>query len=525
VADAPVAILGFDAAESALVRHGIDEGWLPTLARLVETGRWVALSPVPSGFYNTSWASTVTGQDVFAHRAIFDRKLEPGSYRIVDVRAASIGQPPFWRYLSDAGVRSTIASIYSAPVLPSFQGAQAQGWGSIDPYFAKFEEKAFDPPEVEQLLDRAVGNRQALYHLTPPRTSSDFRRYRNRMLRSVEQQTRGLVALVEETEWDLFFASFSEPHQAGHLLWHLADPGHSAHDPDAPEDLKDALFAIYRAVDAGFARVIQRLPHECRVFVLTPHGMAPNYIQDPSELILESGGWLVRRSGVSAGGIRKQLLRQAWSLGRRATPARVRRAVAGRIGGDGLRAAMPLAHIDWQRTRAFALPSDMTSYIRINLQGREPEGIVAAGRDYELVCDELSEAFGSLTHADSGARAVEQVVRVDRALGRPPEDAMPDLCVVWADTERITRLNVNGDAKVSIRSDDPRTGQHRHLGFLIGAGPGIDHDRQETTANLLDVAPTALALLGVDRPPVLSGRPIDAFCDAAAPRQAGHRPR
>lgn len=507
---APVAILGFDAAESALVRQGIDEGWLPTLAGLVEAGQYAALSPAPSGFHNTSWACTITGQDAAAHQAIFDRLLEPGSYRIVDVPASSLRRPPFWRYLSDAGVRSTIASIYISPVLPSFRGTQVQGWGSNDPYFAKLNEIAIDPPEVEQLLHRAVGKRQALYRLTVPRTSSEYRRYRDRMIGSVDEQTRGLVALAEGTEWDFFFGSYSEPHQAGHLLWHLADPGHPAHDPDADPDLKDALAAIYRAVDAGLGRVIERLPAGCRTFVLTPHGMAPNYVEDPSELLLECGGWFARRTGISNGGVRKQVLRTGWGLARRVTPTRLRLATQGRFSNDGLRSEMPLSHVDWQRTRAFALPSDMTGYIRINLEGREPEGIVSPGKEYDLLCDELSEAFGSVT-TESGAPAVERVVRVDRLCGGQVEGWLPDLCVVWADSERPGRLHLPGHGEVDMPAEDSRTGQHRHLGFMIGAGPGIEPSPEPGTANLLDIAPTALALLGVEPPPDLSGRPIEAF--------------
>jgi predicted AlkP superfamily phosphohydrolase/phosphomutase len=512
MAEAPVAFFGFDAAESSLVRHGIEEGWLPTLASLAEAGRWAALAPVPSGFYNTSWASTVTGQDVFAHQGLYDRQLEPGSYRIVDVPATSIRQPPFWRYLSDAGVRSTIASIYSAPILPSFRGSQAQGWGSIDPYFAKFEETTFEPPDIEQVLRRAAGVRQALYRIRAPKTSDDVRRYRDLLLRSIDQQTRGVIALVEETDWNFFFASFSEPHQAGHLLWHLTDPAHPSYDPEAEGDLKEALPAIYRAVDEGIGQTIERLPDGCRTFVVTPHGMAPNYIQDPSEALLESGGWLVRRVGVSGGGgLRRQAMRTAWSVGRRVTPTRLRLAAQSRLSRDGVRAQMPLAHVDWQRTRAFALPSDMTAYVRVNLQGREPEGIVAPGREYEQLCNELGDVLGSLTHAVSGAPAVERVIRYDTLFGRPAEGSMPDLCVVWADTQRLDRLTIPGHGTIEAPTGDPRTGQHRHLGFLLGAGPGIGAGREEASAGLLDVAPTALALLGVDQPTSLPGTPIEAF--------------
>jgi arylsulfatase A-like enzyme len=46
---------------------------------------------------------------------------------------------------------------------------------------------------------------------------------------------------------------------------------------------------------------------------------------------------------------------------------------------------------------------------------------------------------------------------------------------------------------------------------MLGAGSGIAPSREEGIGTLLDVAPTALALLGVDQPSELPGQPIEAF--------------
>jgi predicted AlkP superfamily phosphohydrolase/phosphomutase len=507
---APVAFFGFDAAELTLVRRGLDEGWLPTLAGLIESGRYADLSPVPSGFYNTSWATLVTGNDVGEHQAVLDRKLESGSYRIVDVSASSIPASPFWKHLSDAGLRSTVASIYSAPVVPSLKGTQVAGWGAIDPYYAKFDDRIFDPPEIAKVLRRAAGRRPGLYRITVPRTTSEYRAYRDRMLQSVDEQTRGLTALVEETDWDFFFGSFGEPHQAGHLLWHLVDPEHPGHDPTQPGDVRDALVAIYRAVDAGIGRLIERLPDGCRAFVVNPHGMMPSYVDDPIELVLELGGWLTRREGIVAGGFRQQAKHLAWTVARRTAPMPLRIAVQSRL-RNRVRSAMPLAHVDWQRTKAFSLPSDLTSYVRVNLAGREPEGIVQPGDEYDRFCDELTEVLGTLTHADSGRPAVERIVRTDRYFGKPVTGGMPDLCVVWDAVEPVRRLALPGRGTVDAPNTDPRTGQHRHRGFMVGVGPGLEHTGETGSGNLMDVAPTALVLLGVDRPAGLPGTPIAAY--------------
>ena len=230
---------------------------------------------------------------------------------------------PFWRYISDAGLRSTVVSVYSAAPLPSFRGTQVQGWGSIDPYFAKFAEASFDPPEVEQLLRRAVGRRQALYRVNPPRTDSQVRGYRDRLLKSVEEQTRGLEALIDETEWDFFFGSFAEPHQAGHLLWHLTDPEHPDYDPNASPDLHDALFAIYRAVDAGLGRLIRVCLRNAGTSSSPRTGWGRSTSRIRSSCCSSRG--LVHPP---AGRIRRRLpraIRQAvWSFGRRVVPVRSR---------------------------------------------------------------------------------------------------------------------------------------------------------------------------------------------------------
>ena len=512
----PVLFLGFDAAEPELVQQGIQEGWMPGMAALVQEGRCVPLFPMPSHFHNTAWVSTITGTDVGDHQTVLDRQLVHGSYRIVHVRADQLRRPPFWRYLSDAGISSTVVSTYGAPVLESFQGVQVQGWGAVDPYTAKFGESQIDPPEIETMLRETVGDRHFEYAVKPPRSPSQYRRYRDAMLRSVDEQARGISLLMERTEWQFFFGSFAESHQSGHLLWHLGDETHPLHDPDASEDLRDSLRAIYRAIDSSLSRLIEQAPAGCRTFVVNPHGMGPNYVEDPIALILERGGWLTRRSGAGWRGERRQWLkRSAWSIARRVPPARLRIAVKGLLPGDQQTSAMPLADIDWSATRAFALPGEATSYVRVNLAGREPEGIVRPGGDYERLVDELAETIGRLVLADSGLPAVERVVLSAEQFGRPVEGPLPDLCVVWAENGPVRRLSSPKLGTFDVPFADPRTGNHRHVGFMVGAGPGVapsgSADLTGPPASLIDVAPTALALLGVELPTDLPGRPIAAF--------------
>ena len=72
---------------------------------------------------------------------------------------------------------------------------------------------------------------------------------------------------------------------------------------------------------------------------------------------------------------------------------------------------------DWSQTRFFALPSDVGGLVRFNLQGREPEGIVRQGAEFDGLCDELIDALCSLEDVETGEPIIAAVDRTDDVVG------------------------------------------------------------------------------------------------------------
>jgi hypothetical protein len=56
--------------------------------------------------------------------------------------------------------------------------------------------------------------------------------------------------------------------------------------------------------------------------------------------------------------------------------------------------------------------------------------------------------------------------------------------------------------------DTPRSGDHTVESRLWAMGPGIEPGSRLEGANVLDLAPTVLALLGVPEPEGLDGKPL-----------------
>jgi predicted AlkP superfamily phosphohydrolase/phosphomutase len=503
-----VLLVSIEAMELSLLRQGAREGWLPTLGTLLESGACTRIAGVPGGLPGSDWPSLTSGRTTADHLVTFFRQLKPGTYRVEPIDPSYMRTPPFWRFVSDAGKRTTVVSVHGAPRLRDFLGTQVT-WGTPEPFVATSRPSS-DPPEVVAWLTEAFPHRRWGFLPKVPQSEREFREYVESVRRGVREQGEALAMLMERTEWDLFFGNFAELHEAGHLLWHLERPG-------GPADLRHALRRLYEDVDRALGRALARKPADTKVFVVTPNGMRDAYPTfHATEAFLAAGGWLRQRpAGTASADPAAWWARQARAAARRLTPLSLRQLASRRMSAlrEKLAASTTLAHIDWGTTSAFPLPQDSVSSIRFNVAGREPAGIVERGPNYDRLWEEIADAANSLVDRESGARAAAGIFRTERVFGIPVRDILPDLVIEWS-PQPIRVLKGPEIGEIEVRSLDPRTGYHTNHGFLLGSGPGIPKgagDFDGEPASILDVAPTILNALGLDPPPELPGRPLAVF--------------
>ena len=165
-------------------------------------------------------------------------------------------------------------------------------------------------------------------------------------------------------------------------------------------------------------------------------------------------------------------------------------------------------HIDWSRTRAFTLPTDLEGYIRINLKGREPQGIVAPGAEYDELCASIRSRLLGLRNTATGKAAVRDVWLCHDVFTGQRQEQLPDLVVSWNDDAPIVSLDAPGMDRVEAPSPDPRTGTHSTSGFMLAHGSGFASGVR-AHGRLEQVAPTILSLLGLPTESGFDGQPID----------------
>lgn len=496
-------VIGLELGDGRLIQEWAREGHLPAFAALRRAGTFGWLESIAGVLHVAAWPSIYTGTSPGQHGVYFTFQPAPGLQGYQRFHQGLYGRPTFWRLLAQASVRCTVLDAPYTQVEDGFPGNQVIDWGTWAHYLGPTSTPASLLPD----LRRACGG----YPLGLEANDIGFMPVRaddmhGRLLRAARAKTAAAIWLMRQSEWDLFFVVFDETHPAAHYCWSPAN----AADGDGGSLLRD----VYQEIDRGIGALVEEAGPDASVLVLSGDAVGPNHtnchllpeILSRLEVLASAEtGRTMSEGGNNSRPSKRDPIKAVRDL----LPKDFRKALARRLPTrlrDILAQRVDTAAIDWSRTRAYCLPTDLEGYIRINLEGREPEGVVRQGAEYEALCDELASALEELVQPATGQPAVRRVVRSDQAFAGPRRAYLPDLVVVWSPEAATGDLASARIGTVSLPSPDPRPGTHTAPGFVLARGPGITSGGMLNRGDILDVAPTILARLGVTPPDHMEGK-------------------
>jgi predicted AlkP superfamily phosphohydrolase/phosphomutase len=304
----------------------------------------------------------------------------------------------------------------------------------------------------------------------------------------VETKTKVALDFAACESWDIFLVSFADAHDVGHICWHLHDPSHPQHDAAVVAEMGDPVKAIYIAIDAALGQLLDAMGESVTVLVFSGIGMGPNYggnfLLDEFLRVREFGTTPPRRI--------VDVVRRVY---RRVMPSAGRNLLLSFASKTDER----LIARDRSRRGYFCVPhNEISGAVRINLKGREANGKIEPGPEYERLCDELAHDLSALVNADTGTPVVKEVVRTETTYSGPFVNDLPDLLVVWNQTEPLTTIGLDGVGFVRANYSGNRTGDHTSNIFLAARGPSITPGQLNAPVEVMDFAPTVAAILGVD---------------------------
>ena len=536
---APVVAIGLDSGDIGLCSQWMDQGRMPNLARLRERGTMVVLQNALTNMAETSWTNFATGAPPEDTGYWSQLRLIPGTYSLSEVGSYPYDEYPLF-YALGPNYRVAAIDIPQTRLSDAINGAQVLAWGAHSSYATP----SSMPPEL-------IGQMNERYGPHPM-----FERDKARLWRksSMAKLTEGLKTgcarraafcadLLKNERWDLFLVVFSELHSGGHYLLHVGSPDHPLNATFGNAFAgADPLTDVAEAVDRGIGRLVEAAPDDATFIVFSPEGMVPNNTDSTSTLFLPEllyrwnfPGKMAIRGAPPGDNHQPEApvthpysfgwARKCWSLKhdpnalrralRRVLPVefgRIMERVLGTPEGIGFINDYdpwfqpPMWYSDhWPNMKAFALPSYSDGYVRINLKGRDPHGLVAA-EDYDAVCNELTNEILHMRDARTGEPIVTDVVRTDANDG-DPKRSDADLVVKW--TPKPADCVVTGSFGRIGPVPFARSGGHNSTGFAVAAGPAID-SRGGIAGHgaLIDLAPTILDLIGAPVPSRMPGRTL-----------------
>lgn len=507
-----VIVIGLDAADAELIELWSDEGHLPTMAALRTQGLWSRLGTTAEVMHVSAWPTIYTGARPGHHGMYHAYQVRAGDQRVHRALPEWCALPPFWKFLDDAGRRCIVLDAFMDYRLEGFGGVQILEYGT----WTWFSEPGSTPSNARREIVRRFGAYPGPEH-TKVFTVPDPVWFRDRLVEGARTKAAVTRWLLEEHPWDMAFVTFGEPHGAGHYLWHMGDPDYPSYPAAGTPGAERPLLDVYVAVDSAIGHILEALDDDVTVIVTSGDGMGPNLAgcqhlpKALNRLGLYFAADVADETSTTGRASRKSMA----AVLREAIPLSVRHAVTRCIPRSlQYRLSMKWANadIDWARSSAFCIPNANEGYIRINLNGREPEGIVESPHAYEELLDELVKQMGALTNPHNGRQAADRIFRTDDVFPGPERHHLPDLVVTWNPDARIG-AELESEAVGSIvgkaahETSPYYTGNHRPTAFVLARGPHVSAEAAVTDGHIVDIAPTIFALLGVDPPAHFEGRP------------------
>jgi predicted AlkP superfamily phosphohydrolase/phosphomutase len=258
-----------------------------------------------------------------------------------------------------------------------------------------------------------------------------------------------------------------------HMFWRYLEKDHPAARGCEQAEHRDAVRELYRHNDALVGRVLERLDPDDVLMVISDHGFSSF------------------RRGVN---LNSWLYREGYLVLEKAADGR----------------AEWLRGVDWQATKAYCL--GLTGMF-LNLEGREQRGTVAPGAEAAALKAEIIRKLGGLRDDETGEIAIREVFDTRALYSGPYLENAPDLLIGYNAGYRTSWDCATGVVAGPVLADNvkPWSGDHCIDPRLV---PGVFfcNRRVETTdPALIDIAPTALRLFGIEPPAYMDGRPLAVF--------------
>ncbi|NIM06085.1 MAG: hypothetical protein GTO55_07275 [Armatimonadetes bacterium] len=505
-----VAVIGIDGGTFRVIEPLLAQGRLPALARLIAKGTKAILRSSVQPSSEQAWPAFFTGVNNGKHGIYSFVRKRRGTYDFEFINRSSIQAEDLWSWVGRFGCESVIVNVpMTYPVRPLngalVSGLMTPGVSSEYTY----------PPELRDRIRRHIPHYQIDLDIQAISLKDDaaiepFVENIERMVRSRREVTE---LLLQDYSPSLLVVVFAETDRVSHKWWQRSA---AASPESADPTARDILAETYESIDREIGRLIERLGEGWNYLVMSDHGFAALGKAFYLNKWLAKEGYVNFRASDKKASLAFSLARRLNSAAEKWRPLKLlKTSVLTHLPQirDRLYSKKGYGKMDWAKTRAFAFGTMGDIYL--NVAGREPEGIVQPGEEYESLRSEIIAKLDALVD-DEGRKVFSAVYRKEEIYQGPTVEDAPDIIPLIGDGYYripIIDLHPHRDSVFTPAEDpaflDEGTGAHSMDGIFIASGPDIRADRLPDSPDIVDLFPTICRLLNCPLPEHVDGRPLE----------------
>jgi predicted AlkP superfamily phosphohydrolase/phosphomutase len=504
-----VLVLGLDGATFDLIKPWAAAGYLPTLKRLMEEGAHGSLRSTTPPMTGPAWTSFATGVNPGKHRLYDWIARDEGRYTFSPVTALDMEAPTIYTLLSEAGRRVCALNVPMTYPPTPVNGVMVSGLPA-----PSTKVQITYPTNLYNEILEAVGD--YILYPDPGQAYSEagVDAFLDRLYRTTDLRIKTLDYLRGREAWDFAMVVFNGTDTISHAMWKYMDKTHPLHDPAAALKYGNAIRDYYMYLDGKLARYVDELPDDTTLVVMSDHGFGPFH------KFIHVNNWLLQERFMATHrgpltGLKRVMFRRGFSpmnvydtLMRMGLGALKREVVRGQ--GQGLLKTFFLSFedIDWSRTQAYSLGN--VGQVYLNVLGREPQGCVQPGAEYQRVREEIIAKLQTLRDPETGELVVESIYRREELYQGDFLEKAPDIVFLPRRLEYFGFGEYEfGSHKIIESMRRGISGTHRMNGIFMAYGAAIQPGTVVENASLYDLAPTILRLMDEPVAEHMDGRVLD----------------
>ena len=432
-------VLGLDGVPHSLIQRLVQEGRMPNLSALLDRGSLLPMSSVLPTVSSVAWASIVSGCNPGKHNIFGFIDRLPRTHEMFIPNARHLKAKTWVELFSGMGRR-----VFSMGV-PSTYPPKAVNGVLISGFLAPSLEKATYPLQVAGEL----ASRGYVIDIDAWEAHEDKQKFLDSVFQALDRRCDAMFHYLGQGGWDLFVAHLIDTDRLHHFLWAEAESGHEVYSP--------WFHRFYERVDGAIGELASRAGEETLLVILSDHGFCALKQEVHLNTWLRQAGYLQFANREP-----KQLLDLAPS------------------------------------TRCYSL---LPGRFYICLRGRERNGCVSPGTEYEALRREIAEGLMAIRDPGGGGKAIEKVFMREELYSGDAYEQAPDLVAMPA---RGYDLKGGFDRDV-LMERGPVSGTHTFDDAMLFVNRDVARSRDVT---VLDVMPTVLKAMGMAIPDDVDGTPL-----------------